>query len=201
MADRRATIVVTGEIQKVGYRDYVQKVARKLGVLGYVENMRDGSVQVVCEAEESVIKEFKEAISVKVDFIDVNELNVLEIKEATGEFDYFEIKYGSPEEELGERMGAGILYMAATRDEINASRQDIKAMHSDLKAEAIKTHETLGSIDNRLDDALNRYDLFGKEITVIREDIGDLKQFAHEFSEFKDLFALYVKHEMSKDKA
>ncbi|MBO3842737.1 MAG: acylphosphatase, partial [Candidatus Brockarchaeota archaeon] len=58
----RERLIVDGDVQKVGYRDFVQKTARKLGVKGYVENLPDGSVQIVCEAEEPVLKNFVENI-------------------------------------------------------------------------------------------------------------------------------------------
>jgi acylphosphatase len=147
---KRVTLQAVGEVQKVGYRDFVQKVARKLGVVGTVENMRDGSVQVVCEGDESVIAKFQKAIKVKKDFIDVENVSVVKTGKAAGKFEYFDIKYGSPEEELGERMGAGILYMAATRDEVKASRKDNKAMHADLKGGFKDTKEGLKQVKNEV---------------------------------------------------
>jgi len=52
MAKIKAEITAKGTVQKVGYRDYVQEKARKLSVKGYVENLRDGSVRIVCETGE-----------------------------------------------------------------------------------------------------------------------------------------------------
>ena len=40
---------VTGKVQMVLFRDFVQKKARALGLVGFVENMDDGSVQVVAQ--------------------------------------------------------------------------------------------------------------------------------------------------------
>lgn len=44
-----ARCVVTGRVQRVGYRDYVQGAALELGLTGYVENLPDGSVYVVAQ--------------------------------------------------------------------------------------------------------------------------------------------------------
>ncbi|MEA2032192.1 MAG: acylphosphatase [Euryarchaeota archaeon] len=49
---KRATIIAKGKVQKVGYRDFVQDSARELGITGYVENLEDGNVKIVCEGEE-----------------------------------------------------------------------------------------------------------------------------------------------------
>jgi acylphosphatase len=38
--------IVNGRVQGVGFRNYVEHIAGKLGVDGYVRNRRDGSVEV-----------------------------------------------------------------------------------------------------------------------------------------------------------
>lgn len=42
----------------VMYRDFAQRKARKLGLVGTVQNMKDGSVAVVAEGEEETLKTF-----------------------------------------------------------------------------------------------------------------------------------------------
>ena len=50
--NKRAIIIAKGEVQKVGYRDFVQDSARELGIAGFVENLEDGNVKIICEGEE-----------------------------------------------------------------------------------------------------------------------------------------------------
>jgi acylphosphatase len=38
--------IVTGMVQGVGFRFFAQRVAGRLGVAGYVKNLRDGRVEV-----------------------------------------------------------------------------------------------------------------------------------------------------------
>ncbi len=42
--------MVTGHVQGVGYRNYVEHTAGKLNVDGYVRNRRDGSVETAATA-------------------------------------------------------------------------------------------------------------------------------------------------------
>lgn len=116
---KRANIIAKGKVQKVGYRDFVQDNARELGITGYVENLEDGNVKVVCEGKEAEINEFIKGIEVKKDFIDVVETSV-KYEEPTGEFKVFKIKYGDVVEELGDRLGAALLYLGATNQKIDA---------------------------------------------------------------------------------
>ncbi|RJS80252.1 acylphosphatase, partial [Methanophagales archaeon] len=37
---KRAILIVKGEVQRVGYRDVVAKIARKLSISGFVENLK-----------------------------------------------------------------------------------------------------------------------------------------------------------------
>lgn len=55
MADKnkivRARLIVSGEVQGVGFRMRVRDVAMQEQVRGLVRNRRDGTVEVFCEAE------------------------------------------------------------------------------------------------------------------------------------------------------
>lgn len=48
----RLTALVSGTVQGVGYRQYVQRRARDLNLSGYAENLLDGRVEVVAEGGE-----------------------------------------------------------------------------------------------------------------------------------------------------
>ncbi|MGQ9781882.1 MAG: acylphosphatase [Nitrososphaeria archaeon] len=165
----RAEIIVNGEVQRVGYRDFAQKVARKLDIKGYVENLRDGSVKIVCESDEDKMKEFVEELKAEVGLIKVVNAQIAKTSPATGEFQYFEIKYGPFEEELSERMVAAVNYAAAMWD-------DIKEMKGDIKTVIKKQDETISEIRTLREDLTSymnkRFEKIEREIEEIKIKVG-----------------------------
>jgi acylphosphatase len=49
---RRVVALVSGDVQGVGYRWFVQGLASKAGVAGSARNLRDGRVEVVLEGSD-----------------------------------------------------------------------------------------------------------------------------------------------------
>jgi len=107
---QRVTLIAKGEVQRVGYRDDVERVARKLNITGYVENQKPYDVKIVAEGEAAVIDQFIERIKINRFPIDVEHIEV-SFGDYKGEFEYFEIKRGEWQEEFGERLDiAGRLF-------------------------------------------------------------------------------------------
>ncbi len=53
---RQVRVIYSGDVQGVGFRYTVQGIARGMGVAGGVENRPDGTVRLVAEGEEDVLK-------------------------------------------------------------------------------------------------------------------------------------------------
>jgi len=59
VADQQAiTVTVTGRVQGVGYRYAVVRVARQLGLVGWVRNAPDGSVETWAQGDASSLSQF-----------------------------------------------------------------------------------------------------------------------------------------------
>ncbi|MEX2341261.1 MAG: acylphosphatase [Candidatus Paceibacterota bacterium] len=52
--------IISGKVQAVAYRTYVQSSADELGLAGYVQNLPDGTVEVVAQGDPTILKEFVE---------------------------------------------------------------------------------------------------------------------------------------------
>ena len=51
----RAHIYYSGRVQGVGFRHIAEEVAHRVGVLGFVKNLQDRRVEVVCEGSKEKI--------------------------------------------------------------------------------------------------------------------------------------------------
>lgn len=55
--------VISGRVQGVGFRFFAERIARELGVNGYVRNLETGSVEVYALASEATLEEFKRRLA------------------------------------------------------------------------------------------------------------------------------------------
>ena len=73
---KRVRMVLKGKVQGVFFRDFVKQNANKLGIVGYVKNLRNGDIEIVAQGEEKKVEEFVKScrrgpIFAKVEDVDV----------------------------------------------------------------------------------------------------------------------------------
>lgn len=88
----RAHIYVRGLVQGVYFRHYTEMTANRLGLTGWVRNLRDGRVEVVCEGPEERVDEMVEWCKEGPRSAVVKGIE-LSWEEYTGEFAAFHVRY------------------------------------------------------------------------------------------------------------
>lgn len=88
----RAEILVNGLVQGVGYRYFVLREAKTLGLKGYTKNLFNGEVLTVVEGERYLIEELYNKLKVGPSFADVKNASI-NWSEFQNEFKSFEIRF------------------------------------------------------------------------------------------------------------
>jgi acylphosphatase len=163
-------LVISGRVQGAGYRALVKSIAKSLGVKGTVKNLDDGTVEVLCEADQATFDRFKKAVNVKGDpnntFAPLVK-NVGVFKEGTNgygkkrlakDFKTFSVDYGTSrmrdaEKESLERSEIAIHVllglrsdMASMNNGMNKMNNSMTSMNNNQTTGTQKTHEKLDSI-------------------------------------------------------
>jgi acylphosphatase len=82
---------ISGQVQGVGYRFFAQRAAASHQVVGYIRNLRNGSVEAVVEGPAESVEAFKHDLATGPNFAEVD--NVEEISlEPTGSYSTFRIE-------------------------------------------------------------------------------------------------------------
>jgi acylphosphatase len=84
--------IVTGRVQMVMMRDFVQRSGKKLGLTGYVKNLPDGSVEVVAHGVPGMLEKLVEQLHKGSLLSKVQDVQV-EWREAKASYGSFEIEY------------------------------------------------------------------------------------------------------------
>ena len=90
--DARLKAIIEGYVQGVGFRAFVLRKARDLGISGWVRNRRDGSVEVVAEGDRPALDNLLVALRRGPLSARVTDLKC-QWQAATGEFQDFDVKY------------------------------------------------------------------------------------------------------------
>ncbi|RLE37950.1 acylphosphatase [Candidatus Woesearchaeota archaeon] len=89
---KRVELRITGIVQGVFFRSYVESNAKRLGLQGYVRNMADGSVIVVAEGEERALYSLIRLCKEGPEGAKISEVKIKK-QTPTGEFSDFRIRY------------------------------------------------------------------------------------------------------------
>lgn len=86
-----ALFLIEGQVQGVGYRWFVARHSRRLGLHGHARNLPDGTVEVVVAGPETGIDELEGLLQTGPAFAQVTNVERREILDEDVKYKYFEI--------------------------------------------------------------------------------------------------------------
>ena len=169
----RLTAIVSGNVQRVGYRARVIDIANAFGLRGMIENQKDGLVKIIAEGEEEKLRWFESAIDIKNTLISVSDI-VKTYSPATGDFESFGklVTKG----ETDSRLDTAAVYLKEIVVSVNKMNDNLGGKIDTMIARQDqmldKQDELLGEardINGKLDKVMDTH------ITELKSDINELK--------------------------
>jgi acylphosphatase len=160
----RYNMQVSGAVQRVGYRHIVQNIARKYNITGCIENLEGYDVHIIAEGSVKDLDAFIHAIKIVEYPVHVDDISNVE-EEYKGDYSYFKVIRGSPDEELAERFDTAIAIFSRME-----KKQEIALEKHDESISLQK--ETLTEVKGMRSD-LDCH--LSKEISEMREELKDIR--------------------------
>ena len=79
---------ITGKVQGVGFRFFVQQQAQKLGINGWVSNKSNGDVEALAQGEKADLEQFIAKVKEGPSFSRVEDVSLNWVKEAEQYFGF-----------------------------------------------------------------------------------------------------------------
>ncbi len=176
---KRAEIFVDGDVQGVGYRYHVRRIARKHKLVGNVENLEDGRVRIICEGEEGNIGGFLQDISIREPPVFVETIEH-KFSSPTGEFKTFKIITTTTKEEMIEGFSTGMIYLTTVGGEV-------KKVYGELKGFREESQNNFGILGEKIDqfreesnanfkELDEKYHSVSQELRSINQNIAKLAE-------------------------
>ncbi len=125
---KRIHAFVSGEVQGVGYREEVKRIAFGLDIFGLVRNLEDGRVELIAEGEDKNIEGFLDRINIKRYPIFVVNIYVEE-ESYKKEFSSFKIiRDKDVQKEMLSALSRGTVDIHEVKEILQAVKQDTSTM-------------------------------------------------------------------------
>lgn len=88
----RVHVFVSGRVQGVAYRYFVERRAAEIPVTGWVRNLRDGRVEIMAEGDKADLESFLGFLRQGPRMANVDDLDIL-WEDYRGEYENFRIEF------------------------------------------------------------------------------------------------------------
>jgi acylphosphatase len=87
-----AKILISGQVQGVGFRYFTTNLAKNFDIVGWIRNLATGDVEVHVEGDKVAVAGFLQELKVGPNFANVSNFQI-EWKTYEGEYESFTVRY------------------------------------------------------------------------------------------------------------
>ena len=146
-------IRIRGIVQKVGLRIKIKQIADEMGISGTVKNVEDGSVLILCEAEQAGIDALMRRIRETAEPAVIEDMQVEGTSPATGTSG-FDVILGDIQHEMLATMSTGSKILLTITKTLNEMRDTQNEMR-DTQNEMRDTQNEMRDTQNEMRDTQN----------------------------------------------
>ena len=153
-------IRIRGIVQKVGLHIKIKQIADEMGISGTVKNVEDGSVLILCEAEQAGIDALMRRIREVAEPAVIEDMQVEGTSPATGTSG-FDVILGDIQHEMLATMSTGskiLLTITKTLNEMKDTQNEMKDTQNEMKDTQNEIRNAVISIDGKMDESLKNED-------------------------------------------
>lgn len=205
--DQSATIIVKGNVQEVGYRDFVYRVAESLEIKGTIENLTDGNVKIIAEGKRKNLEEFIDRIRSFPSLIPIIDEMIVEFGEAKNEFGHFNIKLDDMASGLSENLlsilDSGVIAINNIFQQLSEMNKKIEEIESILTIKETKKKRSQSYTESKIGRVLIFGPGQGSEDYRYRENVREILEehfetiFPEDFCDITELMDWYKEHGIS----
>ncbi|MBI2529961.1 MAG: acylphosphatase [Candidatus Diapherotrites archaeon] len=168
-----ARVLVFGNVQGVGFRAYVEQVARGMQINGFIRNLDDGTVEIYVKTQKQKINAFAKRINLQEDHSDPFSLHVTKIEVAfesdrrfikpNRKLGRFEIDYGEEadmQKEMVKKAGIATWMMRSLVSKTDSLVSKTDSLKSETKTFRKETSHNFKRLESTLG---GKTDSFRKE--------------------------------------
>ncbi len=152
------TIRVDGLVQRVGFRRYLERIARQLKISGFVRNMNDGTVSIFAQGDPENIEAFVLQIKSAPKPILVERVDKTQSRPRPS-FKNFHIRVGSLVTEFSEGFGA-------IESQFGDYREEFKDYRTEFRDFAKRTDDNFNTLTQKTDQNFKTLDVKYGEISA-----------------------------------
>ena len=165
----RATILVKGDVQEAGYRSMVSDTAQKLRLTGFVENLHDGRVRIICEGKKEAIAELCDRIRIKDEYINVTSVRK-RFGKPKGEFKVFEVRTDDLAVEMFRGYVTAGKYFRSLGNKIEGVGEKVDSVVGKVDS----VGEKVDSVGVKVESVGDKVDVVGDKVDSVGEKVDSV---------------------------
>ncbi len=171
---KRLTLLISGNVQRAGYRTKVISIAEALTITGTIQNLKDGRAKIIAEGDEKDLKRFNHAVDIKNTLINVVNIEK-EYSSYTGDYQGFYKLVGGGETDERLDTAADLLkeLIHVTKNGFNRLELKIDGVREGLGQKIDQNRVEISSEIHSLRDDLKSH--FDERLTKMESELAGIK--------------------------